>query len=298
MKSWNILVIGDVIFDRYIHGDVIRVNPEAPCPLLSVNGKNWDTLGGAANVAMNIKSLGSVPYLIGTIGSDLYGVCVKNLVKKNKLDSYLLNCDKITTTKTRYITKGQQILRVDREDTAEIDNIARQILLDSVMAVIDSMDAILVADYAKGVISRALMRSLVALSEQYGIPLMVDPKPDNWDWYNGASLVKPNKLEYKPLVNLDVFEYMESNNIGMILRTEGSEGMTLYQREGKRTNHIDACAQDVYDVTGAGDTVLATFAVAYLDKGDAIKAARIANVAASKVIQRLGVSTVTPDILD
>ncbi len=283
----RVTVVGDVMLDRYVYGEVDRVSPEAPIPVLRIVRESA-MLGGAGNVARNLVALGAVPRLVGAVGDDAAGREIEALCAKDGIECRLVRePGRETTVKTRYVSGGQQLLRADRETTRPT-----AVAADLVAAASDGAGAIVLSDYGKGVVTGEVAAALRATAT----PLVVDPKGRDWDRYAGATLVTPNKRELAEAGHAALADdaalaaaaraLMERHGIGGLLVTRGAEGMTLVGPAGE--THLPAEAREVFDVSGAGDTVVAVVAAGLAAGLDAEDAARLANIAAGIVVGRSG----------
>jgi D-glycero-beta-D-manno-heptose-7-phosphate kinase len=298
-RDKRILVIGDVMLDKYIIGDVNRINPEAPVQIVSVSDEKY-VPGGAANTANNIDSLGGYVTLIGVCGDD---------PEANKLESLLGEVNPIlireksrkTTQKIRVVSQNQQLLRVDYEDTHPILKQTEEKILRYVLENINDYDCIVISDYAKGLVTQRLVNEINSVAKSKNV--IVDPRPDHREFYKGVYLITPNLKEGCELLGLDygkdpgelgrlLVDYFGSN----ILLTLGKDGMALFELNGS-VKKIPTSAREVYDVSGAGDTVVATTALSLASDADLAQAARIANYAAGIVIGKTGTSTTNIDEL-
>lgn len=301
-KTKNIIVIGDVMIDSYLWGDVKRISPEAPVPIIS-RSKREHRLGGAANVARNLKYLGATPFICSVIGDDSIAYEFRKLLtdKNNITDKYLLNDpSRPTTIKTRIISNGQQLLRVDDEVTHNLVPEIEAQLLNSIQACLNenTIDAIILEDYDKGIISENLIKSVVKLAKQSAIPIFVDPKKKNFFSYNDVTLFKPNFSEFCTGLNIEIekndFEeiekqadlYRAEHNIEYMLITLSEHGMLL---SGKESFRISAQKRDIADVSGAGDTVISVIALCYSAGMPMEMAAKAANIAGGLVCTKPGV---------
>ena len=302
----KILVVGDVMLDRYIHGTVERISPEAPIPILR-RTRIEHRAGGAANVAANLASLGADVMLVGAIGSDQAGDTLGNLCKAIGRRYLTLNAPLgLTTVKERYVCAGQQMLRVD-QDGGRPTRRALEDIEQAVAGQLEQSSALILSDYAGGVLDRAA--SLIASAKQHGIPVYVDPKGVHWGKYSGATLIKPNEAELRAVVGECDYpdllrrgaDLLRQLHIDRMLLTHGAGGMTLVDRMGDY-HHQPAKSGPVVDVTGAGDTVLAC--VAHLRCHDPRNPAlswmdvlAVAATGAAAVCARHGTSVVTPSDL-
>jgi len=304
-KGQTILVVGDVMLDEYIWGEVERISPEAPVPVVRVKNETW-VLGGAANVAHNISSLGGRAILAGVIGDDPPGRKLSALLEENGIDARGLVVDQVrpTVTKSRILAGHQQVVRIDREVVNDITAGSRKDILKAIHQMIDEIDGIILEDYAKGVITQELIRDLIELAEKRNIFIVVDPNSYRQFSYHGASLVTPNHKEAIEAAGLG--REVELEELGRsllakwgskaILITLGEDGMCLFE-EGNESFHIPTIAREVFDVSGAGDTVIGTVSLSLAAGSKVPEAARLANYAAGVVVGKLGTATVTPDEL-
>ena len=301
-KEKKILIVGDVMLDSYLWGKVERISPEAPVPILSRSRREL-RLGGAANVARNLKYLGATPIVCSVIGEDANALEFRKLlVEKNEIpDKYLINDpERPTTIKTRIISNGQQLLRVDDELTKEVNETAEQQLKDNILACIneEKVDGIIIEDYDKGTITKGLIEFITMQSKMAEIPVFVDPKKKLFADYKNVTVFKPNFSEFISGINLplekDDFEgikmaaeqYRKENNIDNILITLSEHGMLL---SGDETFRIEAQKRDIADVSGAGDTVISVFALCYCSGMKIKMAAQAANIAGGLVCTKPGV---------
>ncbi|WP_456432260.1 D-glycero-beta-D-manno-heptose-7-phosphate kinase [Thermosulfuriphilus sp.] len=301
LRGQVVAVIGDLMVDRFIWGEVSRISPEAPVPVVEVQKESL-RLGGAANVAFNLYRLGLRPLLCGLLGRDESGRWLKDQWLSLGLSgSGLITVDRPTTLKTRVIAQGQHVVRFDREQRTPAPLTATQEILEALNEALPSIKVVIVSDYAKGVITAPLMEGLKRLCRQRDIPLIVDPKVDNADLYRGAWLITPNRAEAEALAGHkiaspeDIHQVAErlsqGLNISSILITLGSEGMALFEFR-EEPFFIPAVAREVYDVTGAGDTVVATLAAGLVGGLSLRGAAVLANYAAGVVVGKVGTSAI------
>ncbi|NOZ24548.1 MAG: D-glycero-beta-D-manno-heptose-7-phosphate kinase [Nitrospirae bacterium] len=300
----NILVVGDIILDHYIWGLVERISPEAPVPVIDVKDENY-TLGGAANVAANIVALGGNATVVGVRGDDVSGEVLQALLKERGIDTAgLFRGKRPTTIKTRVIAHSQQVVRFDREERKSIDERLFRKIKDFLSSDPDRWDALIVSDYKKGVVSDRLMRFIAKGYKKRGTFVSVDPKVGHFDFYKGVSLVTPNTKEATEGTGIEIKDERSLTRAGKallrklrcdaVLITRGEHGMTLFER-GSAVSHIPTAAKGAYDVTGAGDTVIATLTLAHVSGADLRSAAVISNHAAGIVVGQVGTATVTPE---
>lgn len=304
----NVLCIGDVMLDRFVSGSVNRISPEGPVPVMSVISET-DCPGGAANVARNIASLGARCTLIGVIGVDANGGRLADIVRSTPLISteLVVSNDRPTTTKIRFIGQNQQILRVDLEDSVALLDDEEENLLSRVMPLIPAHDAIVLSDYAKGVMTKRLVTAVIDESRRHKRPVIVDPKVTDLSVFNGACMITPNQKEAHAVTGLwpttdsdaekAAQDILARFDVESVLITRAERGMTFLEREGEAL-HIKAEAREVFDVVGAGDTVVATLAVAMGAGVTKAKAARLANTAAGIVVGKKGTATVSAGELE
>ena len=300
----NILVIGDIILDAYIFGTVDRISQEAPVPIVSIAEKNFKP-GGAANVALNLSGLGANVQLIGLTGSGINcDELQKCFEKNNNINLHLVKDEgRPTSVKTRIIADGKQVARLDDEATNEINQIHKEKLKSIFDANSKKIDGIIIEDYNKGTLSSDLILHIIDSASKNSIPVYVDPKYDNYEYYKGVRLFKPNLVEYNTIVrnkNFGVlpesgFKFKEYIDSEILLLTLGAEGMSLYFNDSH--NQIPTKARKVYDVSGAGDTVIATFAMNDICGLDPLESSIIANLAAGRVCEEIGVFPINVDAL-
>jgi rfaE bifunctional protein kinase chain/domain len=303
----RILVVGDIIMDEYIWGNVSRISPEAPVPVVDVQDQT-KMLGGAANVLNNIISLGGRAILCGVIGNDPTGREILERLKTtgSATRGIVVEQKRPTSIKTRIIAHNQQVVRFDRESRKGIEAESRHKLLRIVEEHRGEIDAVLVADYGKGVVSEALMKTLRGLLTDMSIPLAVDPKSGNFECYRGVDVITPNHYEAGAFSRIEIMDedtlvragrqMLDELDCGTVLVTQGKDGMTLFEKNGE-ISHIPTVAKKVFDVTGAGDTVISTFCLGLASGMDMKSAAVISNFAAGIVVGEVGTTTVKVDEL-
>lgn len=301
-RNTGILVIGDLMVDRYIWGKVRRISPEAPVPVVEVTNEEL-LLGGAANVAHNILSLGGKVYVAGTIGSDDAGRILIDKFRESGIstDGIVIDSDRPTTVKTRVIAHSQQMVRFDKEIKSDIRHSTLSLILDYVKSCLPQIKGIIISDYCKGLITEALIKKVLALADSKKF-ISVDPKIGHFDYYKGVSLITPNINEASLGSGLEIVDEKTLISSGkMLLKklrckaviiTRGDEGMSLFEKNGKVT-HIPTCAREVYDVSGAGDTVIATLTLSHSAGAPLKDAAIIANHAAGVVVGKIGTAVAT-----
>jgi D-beta-D-heptose 7-phosphate kinase/D-beta-D-heptose 1-phosphate adenosyltransferase len=296
----RILVVGDVMLDQFIWGKVQRISPEAPVPIVDVSSETY-LLGGAANVAANVRVLEGEPVLIGIIGKDAAAAQVQTLVRKYRLESSgLLADNRPTTLKTRIMAHSQQIVRADRESRAPVSAELNKALADEISRWLPSSSAMIVSDYDKGLVNRQLLSMALPLASRANIPVFLDPKVQHADYYRPITLITPNQREAELLTGMSIGDQGQLEEAGRrllqkfecpyALITRGEEGMSLFFRTGSR--HFPTVAREVFDVTGAGDTVIATLALAAAGGATMEEAAVLANHAAGLVVGKVGTATI------
>jgi D-beta-D-heptose 7-phosphate kinase/D-beta-D-heptose 1-phosphate adenosyltransferase len=302
-----ILVIGDIIVDEFIWGDVSRISPEAPVPVVSVDRIDR-RLGGSANVVRNLHALDTPSAMFGIVGDDEPGQWVhQRLGELNADDRGVLTKrnNRPTAIKTRVIARHQQVVRYDREWTQAVQPESREHLLAKLNELQPGSSATILSDYGKGVLTPDFIRQLIERL-QGGI-IAVDPKPEHTEAYHGATAITPNLSEAAAMAgmeNINEDSHVEviartlhkKLNLQYVLVTRSDKGMTLY--DGQQSHHIPTAARDVFDVTGAGDTVIAVFTACLARGNDALTAARIANDAAGVVVGKVGTATASWDEID
>jgi rfaE bifunctional protein kinase chain/domain len=296
VEKARVLVVGDVMLDRYWFGEVERISPEAPVPVVHV-AKREDRLGGAANVARNAVALGAQVTLVGLVGQDEAATRVRSLLGEAGVQAHLVtDAHHPTTLKMRVLGRQQQLLRIDFEEKptpALLESLA-----EHVAPLLAQHDVVVFSDYAKGALAQ--VEALIALAREKGLPILVDPKGSNYQRYRGATLVTPNRSEMQQAVGVwhsepDLSERAQAlrNELELeaLLVTRSEQGMTLFTDAG--SDHVDAQAHEVFDVSGAGDTVLATLAVMHAAGVPWAESMRWANRAGGIVVGKLGTSIVT-----
>lgn len=313
-SSKRILVIGDVMLDEFVWGRVSRISPEAPVPVVEVSHQT-SYPGGAANVARNLVEFTGSVRVMGAIGSDLHGGQLTELLREEGIRTdCLMEVENFSTiVKTRIIARQQQVVRVDRERRCVMTDLALADILDRLKAVLPETDAIILEDYGKGFIAQSLKDAVCELASQRGIPVTVDPNPKNAIDWTGTTAIKPNRAEAfasagvnddgaaeNPLTDEPLLEVgrrlIERWKVRQLLVTLGENGMILFD-DGLSPYHTPTRAQEVFDVSGAGDTAIALYTLALVAGAAPREAAEIANHASGIVVGKLGTATVTPDEL-
>ncbi|MBZ0256413.1 D-glycero-beta-D-manno-heptose-7-phosphate kinase [bacterium] len=303
----KVLIVGDVMLDEYIWGDVDRVSPEAPVPVVNIHNRTWAP-GGAANAAANIQSLGGHAMLCGATGADYQGDKLREQLQAHHVgvDGLTAVKDRATSTKTRIIARGQQMVRVDSESREPLPQEAENVLVEFVEAAMKVHDACILSDYNKGVLSERLSQAAIQASLKSGKPVVVDPKGVDYKKYGNATVIKPNTSELEEAIGRPIESESDLLQAGQkilsivgdsaLLVTRGAGGMTLFQR-GRPEQHIPTMARTVYDVTGAGDTVVSALAMALSAGAELLDGAHLANYAAGVVVGKVGTATVSLDDL-
>lgn len=303
MKGRRVLVVGDLMLDEFVWGRVSRISPEAPVPVVEVT-RETRTVGGAGNVANNVQALGGHAVLVGYVGDDAAGADLRQALVEAGVEAHLVSSGKRPTTlKTRIIAHHQQVVRADRDPKGPLpDRLDREVAL-AVKRCLSSCDAVIVSDYAKGLVSRRLMRELVARARRAGVRVLVDPKVRQVALYRRASVLTPNQAEAEAASGIRIVDEDSLRRAGevlvrrlaceAVLVTRGEHGMTLFAPPA-RPYHVPTAAREVFDVTGAGDTVIAALGLALAARAGLRHAAVLANHAASVVVSKLGTATASP----
>lgn len=292
----SVLVVGDVMLDRYWHGGTSRISPEAPVPVVKI-GQMEDRAGGAANVALNIAALGARTWLIGATGEDEAADSLTDSLESAGVKTHFQRiAGQPTTIKLRVMSRHQQLIRIDFEETF---NINKEALASEVEKLLPSVKVLLLSDYGKGTLKN--QQQLIKLAKQHNIPVLVDPKGNDFSIYKGATLLTPNLNEFETIVGKCADEnqliqkaqqLIEQLQLGGLLITRGEQGMTLL-RDNQQELHLPARAREVFDVTGAGDTVISTLAAALAAGMDLTEAVALSNLAASIVVAKLGTACIS-----
>jgi D-beta-D-heptose 7-phosphate kinase/D-beta-D-heptose 1-phosphate adenosyltransferase len=299
-----VLVVGDVMVDHYVTGRVSRVSDEAPVPIIHVSGERW-TPGGAANVAANIAALGGVAILVGVVGKDAAATTLSDLIApltKSVRAELVVETGRPTTIKTRYMGGQHQIVRVDREEPAPISKETEAALISAIGKLAGDCRAVMISDYAKGALTDRVIKAAIDAAHGAKIPVIIDPKRADWTAYGGATVITPNRKElqlasHAPCASDD--DCARAAGIAIkatkaaVLLTRSENGMSLY-RDGRPPVHLSAKAREVFDVSGAGDTVAASIALGLASGLDLEAAMQIANTAAGIVVGKRGTATASP----
>jgi D-beta-D-heptose 7-phosphate kinase/D-beta-D-heptose 1-phosphate adenosyltransferase len=300
----HVIVLGDVMLDRFVYGSVQRISPEAPVPVLSIE-RTLDMPGGAANVARNVVSLGARCTLLGVVGADEGAFELRSQLAKFPAIATRLIADssRLTPLKIRYVADGQQVMRADRERRDALSTDSATKLLADLAAAIAQGDILVLSDYAKGVLTDLVVRESIAIAKRAGKPVIVDPKSTNLSRYRGATVLTPNRQELQNASGLECTttdqvchaarEILAAGVCEVLVVTRGKEGMSVIEAGGKFV-HLPTEARQVFDVSGAGDTVIATLALSIASGGAIEDCASFANLAAGIVVGKRGTATVTP----
>ncbi len=308
--STRISVLGDVMLDRYFWGDVDRISPEAPVPIVRVSRRSA-RLGGAANVAANLRALGVDVKITGVVGDDREAGEVRRMVTDLGIngDGLIETPGRETTEKVRIIARNQQVVRADFEAEDGLDRETSKRVFETVRADANEYSALLVSDYGKGVISEDYLREAISVWRSRGKPVLVDPHVGHFQWYRGATVVTPNVKEVlrgtslppgtKDVSSDGAFRIRDELELDALLVTRGEHGMSLYYEDGdeRREVHIPTVAKEVYDVTGAGDTVIGVLAAGLGAGVELVDAVVMANQAAGEAVKEVGTSVVTRETL-
>ncbi len=309
LERWagkKVVVVGDLILDRYLHGAVERISPEAPVPVVRLDGQE-SRPGGAANVAANVVALGAEAHLVASIGGDEPGQELRRALGGLGIGCEgVLDSERPTTVKTRVLARHQQIVRFDHEDDAPIDRDGATQLVTAAREALAGASALVVSDYAKGLLGPWTLPPLLEAAREEGVPVVVDPKVRHFELYAGATVITPNQFEAARATAMEIRDegqalasaqrILERLELEAVLLTRGEEGMLLVARD-EEPRAIPAVAREVYDVTGAGDTVTAVLGVALAGGHSFAEAAWLANAAASLAVARLGTAAVSVDEL-
>ena len=304
----KVLIVGDVMLDRYWWGSVSRISPEAPVPVVNLE-KTSLVAGGAANVAANVAGLGASPYLVGVVGDDSEADFFPEILNSNNISSDFLvkTAARRTTVKTRIIAHSQQIVRLDQESKMNLTVEQEEKVWAVIENLLDEMQIIIVSDYGKGVVGENIASRLITTGKLKGKKIIIDPKGKNYQKYQGATMLTPNRFEAAEVFHLEDHEPRTIENAGKrmidefsldaMLITQGEAGMTLVNDKNE-TYHLPVTARKVYDVTGAGDTVIACLATAVGAGANYLEAAKFANVAAGLVVEQIGTTAITLPMLE
>jgi D-beta-D-heptose 7-phosphate kinase/D-beta-D-heptose 1-phosphate adenosyltransferase len=300
----RLVVLGDLMLDEFVWGQVRRISPEAPVPVVEVKRESWQ-LGGAGNVVANLLALGAQATPIGLIGADQSGerLLAAFAARGAETAGIVRAAARPTTLKTRIVAHSQQMLRADREDRSPINADIEEQLLAAFERALDQADAVIISDYEKGLLTPRLLQATIAATQAQAKPVCLDPKIKHFLHYRNVDLITPNQLEAERAANLEITDEASLMQAATCIRellacrnvliTRGEHGMSLLDQRGALT-HIPAVAREVYDVTGAGDTVIATLTLALTAGAQLSEAALLANHAAGVVVGKIGTATVSP----
>ena len=303
----SVLVVGDLMLDRFIWGSVHRISPEAPVPVVEIKREST-CMGGAANVSANIKSLRGTPLTLGVIGKDFEGQRLREefLSLGAPVTALVEDPQRATTVKTRIIAHHQQVCRADREDKSALSRRTRERVVREFRRLLPKVDAVIISDYAKGLISPSLLKEILPGAKAAGKIVCVDPKMLDFAAYRPATVITPNISEAERASGVAILgkrdllragrKILQKTRIRHLLITRGEEGMALFEDESSVT-FIPTQAREVYDVTGAGDTVISTLALGLVSGLSILQAAVLSNIAAGIVVGKLGTASVTPEEL-
>jgi len=299
-KQAKVLVVGDLILDQFVWGDVCRISPEAPVPVVHVESESFMP-GGAANVAWAISELNGRASIIGVVGDDLWGrILAEKLKSKADTRGIIVDNGRYTTLKTRIVARNQQVVRVDKEHITQINKKTTDKIISFVKRNAKSYDAVIIEDYGKGVVNPYLIKAILSVAKKNKIIVAIDPKEEHFDYYKGASCITPNQREAEIATGIKIKDVKSLNaagrkllhdlNLKAALITRGEHGMALFVK-GENPAHIPTRAQEVFDVSGAGDTVIGTFTLALASGASFEEAAHISNYAAGVVVGKIGVGS-------
>jgi rfaE bifunctional protein kinase chain/domain len=306
-RNKRILVFGDLMLDRFIFGTVSRISPEAPVPVVEIKTENT-SLGGAANVAANIRGLEGIPVPLGILGSDIEGDRLREEFRSigSPIGGLILDKSRPTSIKTRIIAHHQQVCRTDREDRSQLSASIQARIVHKFRSLLPSVDAVIVSDYAKGLILPPLLKRTLPLARAERKVVCVDPKMANFAAYKPATVITPNILEAERASGVAIAstrdlvraarKILGESGIAHLLITRGEEGMALFE-DNSSVTYIPTVAQEVFDVTGAGDTVISTLTLGLVAGLSTLHAAVLANIAAGIVVGKLGTASVAPEEL-
>jgi len=302
----RVLCIGDVMLDRFIYGSIERISPEAPIPVL-LEDREKHMLGGAGNVVANIAMLGAKAMLVAAVGSDAAGTEIQNLLKNLDIQSVMVvSPDRFTTVKTRFMCGMQQVLRVDREKTIPVAAVTEDKIIKLIMESVPQSGAVILSDYKKGLLTDKIVSPAIECAHQHGKPVIVDPKGTDFSRYRGATVITPNRKELETATGMKAgtddevraaaLKLIMSCGIETVLATRGKDGLSIITRDAEPV-HIPAQVREIFDVSGAGDTVIGSFTLAIAAGASPVEAAILSNHAAGIVVGKVGTAVTTPDEL-
>lgn len=307
--STRVLVVGDLILDEYLWGHIERISPEAPVPIVELdNRRQRFSLGGAANVAHNLKHLGANVFLAGIIGDDPRGMSFCQAQIRDGIDAMgtLIEKGRVTTCKTRVIAQDRQVIRIDQEVKCSPNLKSQERLWCYIEGVIPQVAGVILSDYGKGVLNDSLLRLILDQAKSLGIPILVDPYGVSYERYNGSIALTPNLKEAELLIGEPLGDWtlipagdllLKNTGCKYFLITRGKEGMSLFQQDAP-PRHIRTQAQEVFDVSGAGDTVISVFGLGIILGCDPLACAKLANLAAGIVVSKIGTTPITTQELE
>lgn len=304
----HVLVVGDLMVDEYLHGNVDRISPEAPVQVVDVEEEEM-TLGGAGNVLKNLNALDANASILSVLGNEEHGELIRNHLNDLGIGEELLveEKDRISSKKTRVLAESynQQIIRIDRESRNPIKASTHDSLMTEFRDLVTDIDSIIVSDYGKGLLTPEFTRELIKVAQKNDVPVIVDPKGPNYAKYSGASTITPNTSEAEEATELEIEDdttlqrtgekLLKQYSFESLLITRGAEGMALFESPGVAYTNLDAQAREVYDVTGAGDTVVSLMGLGLASASDVHQAAKLANKGAGIVVGKVGTATVNRD---
>lgn len=307
LKSLSVIVVGDAMLDEYLWGEVDRISPEAPVPVVRVRDSTFK-LGGAANVAYNLGKLGVTAHLVSVCGHDRHGDSLRALMQESNMcpDGLYVSRQRPTTVKTRIMAQHQQILRADQESCSPLNDEESRPAISRVKSLLPKAQAVILSDYAKGMLCGRFLRSVLDLCDESRTFAAVDPKLPRFDSYRGATVITPNLSEAcraagKVVDGSDIAEVetlaqtlVSQTGVPYLLVTLGENGLALFDADQRECSHVRAAAREVYDITGAGDTVIGVFTAATAAGAKPAEAAYMANVAAGLTVNDLGTVGVDP----
>ena len=306
-KQAKILVVGDLMLDEFVWGGVSRISPEAPVPVVLVNRSSFMP-GGACNVVNNLRSLGGEVYACGVIGQDQAGAVLVDGLKERAINTegVLIDASRPTIKKTRIIAQHQQVVRVDREVNGLVEAVLLEKIIHFIEKIIKDINAVIIEDYGKGLIQPKIIKRIIALATRHKKIVIVDPKEEHFSYYKRVTLITPNQHETEAAASIKITDegslkaaadkLINKLKCKALLITLGEKGMALFEK-GKKIVRIPTVAREVFDVSGAGDTVAASFTLAKVSGASMKEAAYISNIAAGIVVGKLGVAVVTPQEL-
>jgi rfaE bifunctional protein kinase chain/domain len=306
-KGLKIAIVGDMMLDCYFWGEVKRISPEAPVPVVEV-GNEFYRFGGAANVALNILKLGGIPFPVGVIGYDNYGTIFKSLVTEASIseEGIIIDDERPTTAKTRVIADSQHVVRIDKESKDYLNKKNQSKVIEYIEKNIKNFDGIILQDYNKGVLTTSLIESIIQLANRNKVLITVDPKFNNFFHYKNVTVFKPNRKEAEDVLGLKIRteedietagnKILEKINAKYVLLTLGEDGIAVFEK-GKAPHKMETKARKVADVSGAGDTVISTLTMALAAGGDILEASYLANYAGGIVCEEVGIVPIDLDKL-